>query len=60
MKSTYYLIFLTRFGVSGIPRITTASEASHELMKSYLLVPNTLLHPNTCSDLNSSVLKAGI
>jgi hypothetical protein len=47
MKLPYFFNFLTNFfGVSGIPRITTASEASHELMKSYLPPLITLLTPD--------------
>ena len=46
-KLDLFFTFFDGFGVSGIPRITTASEASHELMKSYLLVLMTLLHSTT-------------
>ena len=47
MKLPSFLIFLTRFGVCGIPRITPASEASHEFIKLYLRVPEHLPHPSS-------------
>ena len=47
-ETPLFFHFFDGFGVSGILRITPASEASQERLNSSLLVPISLLTPMTC------------